>query len=182
MRGQIPRRLRQSGIGGDRDGNPFVNADTLQYAAGKQGGLVLDVVAGDSAHPALDKACHALGLRHPFLAPALPAALDNTSYTVMSYTHSDFFTRTGLALEPSTPMDGDIYYLQLLYGANTSYHTGNDTYSFAVPTVMTIWDAGGVDTLSAANQSVVNPATGKCLDEYQWTTPRVDRRSLVRRR
>ncbi len=95
---------------------------------------------------------HALGLRHPFKPPALPLALDQTSYTVMSYTQTDYFTRQGTNISPSSPMDGDIYYLQLLYGANMAYRTGNDTYSFATPTVMTLWDAGGVDTLSAANQ------------------------------
>ena len=31
-----------SWIGGDRDGNPFVNADTLKYAVGKQSGVVFE--------------------------------------------------------------------------------------------------------------------------------------------
>jgi phosphoenolpyruvate carboxylase len=40
---RLPPFLRVgSWIGGDRDGNPFVNAETLQYAVGKQGTLVLE--------------------------------------------------------------------------------------------------------------------------------------------
>jgi len=31
-----------SWVGGDRDGNPFVNADTLTYAVTRQGEAVLD--------------------------------------------------------------------------------------------------------------------------------------------
>ena len=99
---------------------------------------------------------HALGFKHPFTAPALPLAQNTTAYTVMAYREAPFYTLDGLLIRPSTPMDGDIRDMQRLYGPNKTYHTGNDTYSFSVPTVMTIWDAGGTDTLSAANQT--NPA------------------------
>lgn len=51
------------------------------------------------------------------------------------------------------PMAFDIAALQFLYGANTSYHTGNDTYVLpdanTVGTYWTcIWDAGGSDTIA----------------------------------
>jgi serralysin len=54
-----------------------------------------------------------------------------------------------------TPMAFDIAALQKLYGANTSYHTGNDTYNLpkanGTGTFWScIWDAGGSDTISAA--------------------------------
>jgi len=101
----------------------------------------------------LHEAGHALGFKHPFAAPALPLVQDNTGYTVMAYREAPFHTLDGLLIRPSTPMDGDIQDMQRLYGPNKTYHTGNDTYSFSVPTVMTIWDAGGTDTLSAANQA-----------------------------
>ncbi|MDI9846793.1 M10 family metallopeptidase C-terminal domain-containing protein [Rhodoblastus sp. 17X3] len=58
-----------------------------------------------------------------------------------------------------TPMAFDIAAVQFLYGANMSYHTGDDTYT--LPGVnepgtgwSCIWDAGGDDTIQApANES-----------------------------
>ena len=46
----------------------------------------------------------------------------------------------------------DVAALQAIYGANTSYRTGTDTYSisYADRKYLTIWDAGGVDTLDGA--------------------------------
>ena len=72
---------------------------------------------------------HALGLKHPFESegglPTMPAQLDETFYTVMSYTESSAYYDWG---NPSTPMVYDILALQYLYGANLTYHTNNDTY------------------------------------------------------
>lgn len=111
---------------------------------------------------------HALGLKHPFEAPVtLPSALDNELYSVMSYTDppNDLFrtityTATGISLRtahvpPQTPMVLDIATMQALYGANTTYHTGDDVYSFDkdTPFFKTIWDAGGNDTISVSNFS-----------------------------
>lgn len=99
---------------------------------------------------------HTLGLKHPGnydsvgngneTGPFLPSSTDNGDYTVMSYT-----VPSGYDLHAQynvTPMLYDIQAAQYLYGANLSYHTGNDTYSFsnrAAP--QCIWDAGGSDTL-----------------------------------
>jgi hypothetical protein len=49
----------------------------------------------------------------------------------------------------------DIAAMQFLYGANTSYNAGNDVYTFdpTKPFLRTIWDGGGVDTISVANFS-----------------------------
>lgn len=56
----------------------------------------------------------------------------------------------------ATPMAFDIAAIQYLYGANTTYRTGDDTY--ALPTnnqqgtfYSSIWDAGGIDTITAAS-------------------------------
>ena len=84
-------------------------------------------------------------------------ALNQSVYTVMSYV-------TGWTTGPSgptptdnygaaaTPMAFDIAVLQAKYGANMSYHTGNDTY--VLPGANTcgtgyscIWDAGGTNTI-----------------------------------
>lgn len=116
---------------------------------------------------------HALGLKHPFDAgeaedeATLPAETESRQYTVMSYTahpHSTFLEVTetdGLYswryydVEPEAPMLYDIAVMQYLYGANMAYNTGDDTYAFDpdTPFFMTIWDAGGTDTLSVSNFS-----------------------------
>ncbi|MFH1021645.1 MAG: M10 family metallopeptidase [Pseudomonadota bacterium] len=112
---------------------------------------------------------HALGLKHSFeVAPTLPPSNESTQYTVMSYTehpHSfyrevtdqggGYYTWEYYDVQPRTPMLYDIAAMQYLYGANTAYNTGNDTYAFDadVPFFMTIWDTGGTDTLSVSNFS-----------------------------
>lgn len=112
---------------------------------------------------------HALGLKHPFESnPVLSGSQDSRQYTVMSYTpaaHSLYVSVThsgntwswsSYNIEPSTPMLYDIQAMQYLYGANTGYNTGDNTYTFdpTVPFIKTIWDAGGKDTLSVSNFSL----------------------------
>jgi hypothetical protein len=98
---------------------------------------------------------HTLGLKHPgnydstgsdIDGPFLPASTDNGDYTVMSYTAPTSYESSGNY--NITPMLYDIQAMQYLYGANMSYHTGNDRYTFvdnAPP--QCIWDAGGTDVL-----------------------------------
>lgn len=122
---------------------------------------------------ALHELGHVLGFKHPFYEPGslgvlLPTSLDTRQYTVMSYTNppNDLFrtitcnANGSLSLQTShvnsdTPMVLDIAAMQYLYGANTTFHTGNDVYSFdpATPFYRTIWDAGGNDTISVSNFS-----------------------------
>lgn len=100
---------------------------------------------------------HALGLKHPGNydaagggtgGPYLPAAEDNQKYSVMSYYYGPNSGAT-----PVTPQLYDIATLQYLYGANTTTHAGDDTYTFAASVqVKTFWDAGGTDTFDASNQ------------------------------
>jgi serralysin len=110
---------------------------------------------------------HALGLKHPSGGGvALPPAMDNMLYSVMSYTPppKDIFFRTLpdanghltsviWTVVPDTPMLLDIAAAQYLYGANMSYHAGDDVYTFDphTPFYRTIWDAGGTNTISVAN-------------------------------
>ena len=131
-------------------------------------------LAGDYGYGTLvHELGHALGLKHPFEADSasgyvIDAAHDSTKYTVMSYTDHPYslyrtVTVTGNSysisyryIQPETLMPYDISALQYLYGANLSYNTGNDTYTFETdrPFIKTIWDAGGTDTLSVANFSL----------------------------
>jgi Ca2+-binding RTX toxin-like protein len=110
---------------------------------------------------------HALGLKHPFSStPVLPTNLDSRLYSVMSYTNATtslFVQVTSNAdgsvslssfnVVPETPMLLDIAAIQYLYGANNSYKTGDDVYTFdtRTPFYKTIWDAGGIDTISVSN-------------------------------
>ncbi len=97
---------------------------------------------------------HSLGLKHPgdynaggggTPGPYLPAETDNRDYTLMSYHNgasADISGKYGAG-----PMVYDVLAMQYLYGANTSWHSGNDVYSFgnaALP--QCVWDAGGTNT------------------------------------
>lgn len=101
---------------------------------------------------------HALGLKHPFDADAenpltLPAELDTRSLTVMSYSAAPGNQGSYFSYEPTTPMVLDIVAIQSMYGANTAFATGNDTYRFVQSDSyhLTIWDAGGQDTIVHAS-------------------------------
>jgi len=95
---------------------------------------------------------HALGLKHPFEESQyndvlLDPKYEDASYTLMSYTNDYSYL-------PTTPMLLDVLTMQYLYGANMSYHAGNDVYKWAPGQSVfeTIWDAGGKDTIDASNQ------------------------------
>jgi serralysin len=108
---------------------------------------------------------HTLGLKHPgnynstggdIVGPFLPTATDNLDYTQMSYHDGAGYKLNGNY--GVTPMLYDIQTMQYLYGANMSYHSGADTYSFAGDAALQcIWDAGGTDTLdfSACNAATI---------------------------
>jgi hypothetical protein len=110
---------------------------------------------------------HALGLKHPFEDGDLDLAHANRQYSIMAYDDAPNSLYVKISREgnsyywqaenvvPDTPMVNDIAAIQYMYGANTTYKTGNDTYTFdpATPFLRTIWDAGGNDTISVANFS-----------------------------
>ncbi len=92
---------------------------------------------------------HTLGLKHPedeglngrFFVPSV-----DTRFTLMNSVPLEPPFNTGHA---ATPLLYDIQAIQHIYGANMSYHTGNDQYVMRVDgTQRAIWDAGGVDTLN----------------------------------
>jgi Peptidase M10 serralysin C terminal len=124
------------------------------------------VPSGDAWGTLLHELGHALGLQHPFEGNVqLDPALDNWAHTVMSYTaHPQGVVRDVVAtgtgyqifyheLQPETLMPHDIAALQVLYGANRSFHAGDDVYTLdpTRPFIRTVWDGGGTDTLSATS-------------------------------
>ncbi len=110
---------------------------------------------------------HGLGLKHSFeFEEENPTILSNLEesiqYTVMSnieyennvgWSQRIVDTNRYIPTQNTTPMLYDILAIQFLYGANTSYNTGNNIYTFNNEAELkTIWDAGGIDTFDLTNQ------------------------------
>lgn len=141
------------------------------------GGKVGDVwVNGDSTAQTFDRGTywfetlvheigHAIGLKHPFDAPAIPTPFENRRYTVMSYTEpfaSEVvsFSVSGGSIRASwrnvtavTPMVIDIAAVQSIYGADTTTRSGDTVYRFNQDdrSLQSIYDAGGNDTIDLSN-------------------------------
>lgn len=146
-------------------GGSFNNTASLFTAAN-------NAVGGRSFVTFIHEIGHGLGLLHPHESgKAFPGVtgewsmgdndLNQQLYTVMSYndgkarsmTSSDAF---GWALGP---MAFDIAAIQQIYGANLSTAAGDDMYQLpAVNAASTgwicIWDAGGIDTIRAADMTI----------------------------
>ena len=123
---------------------------------------------------------HALGLAHPHdtggTSTVFPGVTPDDSgdlgdynlnqgiFTMMSYNDGWWTSPNGRAKAGApygfegTPMAFDIAVLQAKYGVNTSYHTGDSTYTLkncnGVGTYYScIWDAGGTDTIAFAGKA-----------------------------
>jgi serralysin len=128
---------------------------------------------------------HTLGLEHTHEnndSDVMSLSIDALKYSIMSYRDyvGDDIDGVGENFFPTTPMLYDVLALQALYGANWNYRSGNDTYSWApgAKVYETIWDGGGIDTLSAANQTrdvelhltsgVFSKIGSPVWDEHAW--------------
>lgn len=89
---------------------------------------------------------HALGLRHTFEG-GLTGAQNTEQYSVMAYDWSTW----GATNYAQSYQLYDIYALQLLYGTNTTYNNGNNTYTLQPGAGYTIWDTGGIDTMTVGS-------------------------------
>jgi Ca2+-binding RTX toxin-like protein len=126
---------------------------------------------------------HLLGLAHPHDGGSAPDATtfpgvtwpwDGASggnsgfYTTMTYNDGFPYFDPDFYSDPYSlqyglqygPMAFDIAAIQTIYGANTTYASGNDTYY--LPTTdglgtywSSIWDTGGIDTISNAGSSLI---------------------------
>ncbi len=102
---------------------------------------------------------HVLGLKHPDEIIedneiTLAYEQDTTQYSILS-THAYDEFESGFPLENTSPMLYDLLATQFLYGVNTTYNTGNDTYFFTPEAELkTIWDVSGIDTFDLSNQTV----------------------------
>lgn len=125
---------------------------------------------------------HALGLKHPFEGRSqLNASDDNRVNTIMSYTDYKHISVRFNVENPQAFYDeayatsfmiNDIAALQTIYGVDTAAHTDDtvykvvtdnsikntDTYTVLIDSIsyMTIWDAGGSDTIDLSATTYSN--------------------------
>lgn len=123
---------------------------------------------------------HALGLKHPGdygsgdTPPYLPAATDDRDHSVMSYNNgtafNDYYASFSGKVYNVSPMLYDIQAIQYLYGANTSYNSGNNTYSFSNFTApQAIWDGGGINSFdfsACTGATIINLNAGSFSSTY----------------
>ena len=130
------------------EGDVYLDNARPELRALNMGGSAIEVI--------LHEIGHALGLKHPQddgLNGRPVVDLDPFN-TVMDGGAVRQPLATGHAV---TPLLYDIQAIQYIYGANMSYHAGDDTYALRLDgTERAVWDAGGIDTFdfSAASAGI----------------------------
>ncbi|WP_296367684.1 M10 family metallopeptidase C-terminal domain-containing protein [Vulcanococcus sp. Clear-D1] len=113
--------------------------------------------------------------------------LNQNVYTIMSYNRTVQSGGDPDIVPAVTPMALELLAAQIKYGANRATRAGNDVYSLYEQTQpghkswACIWDAGGIDTLSAkgldvdavislrpAEMNTAQPETGMPQEQYSW--------------
>jgi Peptidase M10 serralysin C terminal/RTX calcium-binding nonapeptide repeat (4 copies) len=105
----------------------------------------------------LHELMHAIGVSHPVAydiqdGPIVEFANGDPTniYTVMSYVSNRY------GLDANSLQLYDIGVLQSLFGVNTSTRTGNTVYGGNAGEVLSIWDAGGIDSIRATSSGLEN--------------------------
>lgn len=125
----------------------FIGTEIVSYDSFVAFDNTLDLSSGGQFNLLLHELGHALGLKHPFSDPILPASEDNNKYTVMSYSANPDNAQLSDAM-----MLFDVYALQDIWGGAT-FQEGDSIYSGPrTKTVDTIWDTGGIDTFDASTK------------------------------
>lgn len=131
-------------------GNSITWYPDIKEIASYDSYVVYDIAEDLTSEPnlLLHEVGHALGLKHSFEAPALPAPLENKKYTVMSY---DANPDNGMFSDAM--MLFDVYALQDIWGS-VGYNADNTVYTGSrTATVDMIWDTGGRDTFDASSRT-----------------------------
>ncbi len=122
--------------GGDKAGDVWTNTKHVSETRLDEGGYDFFTI--------LHEIGHALGLQHTF-SGGLTGVQNTEQYSVMAYN-----TNTWGSVSAETYQLYDVYALQQLYGANTSYNSGDDVYALQSGKAYTIWDGAGNDTLDGS--------------------------------
>ena len=95
-------------------------------------------------YAAIHEIGHSLGLVHSFTA-GLTGNENTEQFTVMAYDTGPWGN-----VFAQTHMLYDVSAIQAIYGANTSFNSGDTVYALDPNAAYTVWDGGGTDTFDAS--------------------------------
>ena len=95
-------------------------------------------------YAAIHEIGHSLGLVHSFTA-GLTGNENTEQFTVMAYDTGPWGN-----VFAQTHMLYDVSAIQAIYGANTSFNSGDTVYTLDPNAAYTVWDGGGTDTFDAS--------------------------------
>lgn len=142
--GSVDLPTGTAGYGGNSAGF-WDTGDIFRYDSFAVFDNAIDLSAPGQFNLILHEMGHALGLKHTFSTPALPANEDSNKYSVMSYSVNPDNGQGSDAM-----MLYDVFALQDIWGG-ADFQVGDDVYSGPrTNTVDTVWDTGGIDTFDAS--------------------------------
>jgi len=123
----------------------YTNGDIFRYDSFAVFDNAIDLSAPGQFNLMLHEMGHALGLKHTFSTPGLPATEDSNKYSVMSYSVNPDNGQGSDAM-----MLYDVFALQDIWGS-ANFQVGDSVYTGSrTNTVDTVWDTGGIDIFDAS--------------------------------